>query len=149
MTRGESTQSKVHYKGKQEDFLVFVDDVDTYKKWQSDKSIPPAHFISTFNVFLTHRYVPISSPSLLPVPAANAQRSGHWCFNQIHMTAANSTFTYRQGAQGTFDSASKMELAAEFDTENTDEAILKILEQGSMQNMEVSQLIHYIKMHLP
>lgn len=61
MTRGESTQSKVHYKGKQEDFLVFVDDVDTYKKWQSDKSIPPAHFISTFNVFLTHRYVPISS----------------------------------------------------------------------------------------
>ncbi|GFP52702.1 hypothetical protein ACSS6W_003210 [Trichoderma asperelloides] len=97
MTRGESTQSKVHYKGKQEDFLVFVDDVDTYKKWQSDKSIPPAHFISTFNVFLTHR----------------------------------------QGAQGTFDSASKMELAAEFDTENTDEAILKILEQGSMQNMEM------------
>lgn len=42
-----------------------------------------------------------------------------------------------------------MELAAEFDTENTDEAILKILEQGSMQNMEVSLLIHYVKMQLP
>lgn len=47
----------VHYKGKQEDFLVFVDDVDTYKKWQSDKSVPLAHFISTFQVFQTHRYV--------------------------------------------------------------------------------------------
>jgi hypothetical protein len=61
MTRGESTQVKVHYKGKQEDFIVFVDDVETYKKWQSDKSVPPAQFVSTFNVFLTHKYVS-SSP---------------------------------------------------------------------------------------
>ncbi|KAF3075480.1 hypothetical protein TsFJ059_002764 [Trichoderma semiorbis] len=97
MTRGESTQSKVHYKGKQEDFLVFVDDVDTYKKWQSDKSVPLAHFISTFQVFQTHR----------------------------------------QGAQGTYDSASKMSLAAEFDTENADEAIERILKEGTMQTMEM------------
>ncbi|KAL7790410.1 ribosome maturation protein [Trichoderma ceciliae] len=97
MTRGESTQSKVHFKGKQGDFLVFVDDVDTYKKWQSDKSIPLAHFISTFQVFLSHR----------------------------------------QGAQGTLDSASKVALAAEFDTDDSDEVIQKILEQGSMQTMEM------------
>jgi hypothetical protein len=57
MTRGESTQSKIHYKGKQEDFIVFVDDVETYKKWLSDKSVPLAQFVSTFNVFLTHKYV--------------------------------------------------------------------------------------------
>lgn len=55
MTRGEATKSKIHYKGKTDDFLVFVDDVDTYKKWQSDKSIPLAHFISSFKIFLTHR----------------------------------------------------------------------------------------------
>ncbi|KAM0451352.1 hypothetical protein ACHAO4_006027 [Trichoderma viride] len=97
MTRGESTQVKVHYKGKQEDFIVFVDDVETYKKWQSDKSVPPAQFVSTFNVFLTHK----------------------------------------QGAQGTYDTASKVELAAEFDTEDADEVLLKILERGSMQNMEM------------
>ncbi|KAL7909680.1 ribosome maturation protein [Trichoderma velutinum] len=97
MTRGESTQSKVHYKGKQEDFLVFVDDVDLYKKWQSDKSVPLAHFISTFQVFHTHR----------------------------------------QGAQGTYDSASKMSLAAEFDTEDSDEAIERILTNGSIQTMEM------------
>jgi hypothetical protein len=55
MTRGEATQSKIHYKGKQDDFLVFVDDVDTYKKWLNDKSTPLAHFISAFQVFVTHR----------------------------------------------------------------------------------------------
>ncbi|KAL6858522.1 ribosome maturation protein [Trichoderma novae-zelandiae] len=97
MTRGEAVQSKIHYKGKQDDFLVFVDDVDTYKKWQNDRSIPLAHFISTFQVFLTHR----------------------------------------QGAQGTYDTASKMSLAAEFDTDNSDEVIPIILEKGTMQTMEM------------
>lgn len=66
----------------------------------------------------------------------------------MRMTAANTTFAYRQGNQGTYDTASKMELAAEFDTESTDEAISKILEQGTMQNVEVSRFIHYIKMEI-
>lgn len=56
--------------------------------------------------------------------------------------AANTAFAYRQGAQGTYDTASKAMLAAEFDTENADEALLKILELGSMQNMEVSRFIY-------
>jgi hypothetical protein len=55
MTRGEATQSKVHYKGKQDDFLVFVDDLETYKKWKEDSSIPLAHFVSAFKVFQTHK----------------------------------------------------------------------------------------------
>lgn len=55
MARGETTQSKVHVKGKDDDFLVFVDDVETYKKWQGDKSVPLAHFVSSFKVFLTHK----------------------------------------------------------------------------------------------
>ncbi|KAH0595298.1 hypothetical protein MHUMG1_07048 [Metarhizium humberi] len=33
MTRGESTQTKIHYKGSDDDFLVFVEDVDQYKQW--------------------------------------------------------------------------------------------------------------------
>lgn len=57
MTRGESIQTKVHYKGSNDDFVVFVDDVDTYHKWRSDKSIPLAHFVSTFKVFTTHKCV--------------------------------------------------------------------------------------------
>lgn len=55
MTRGATIQSKIHYKGESEDFLVFVDDVDTYKKWLADKSVPLAHFVSAFNVFVTHQ----------------------------------------------------------------------------------------------
>ncbi|KAI1764754.1 shwachman-Bodian-diamond syndrome protein [Hypoxylon sp. FL1150] len=55
MTRGEATQVKVHYKGKDEDFIIFVDDINDYKKWQGDKSVPMSHFISTFKIFVTHK----------------------------------------------------------------------------------------------
>ena len=55
MARGDAQQVKVHYKGNDEDFLVFVDDIETFKKWKSDKSVPMAHFISTYKVFVTHK----------------------------------------------------------------------------------------------
>lgn len=54
MARGESMQTKVHYKGSSEDFLVFVDNVEAYKNWQNDKSVPLSHFISAFQIFLAH-----------------------------------------------------------------------------------------------
>jgi hypothetical protein len=53
MARGETQQTKVHYKGS-DDFVIFVDDVELYQKWKTDKSIPLAHFISSFKIFLTH-----------------------------------------------------------------------------------------------
>ncbi|KAI0383921.1 shwachman-Bodian-diamond syndrome protein [Hypomontagnella monticulosa] len=55
MTKGEATQIKIHHKGKDEDFVIFLDDLETYKKWKSDKSIPMAHFISAFKIFVTHK----------------------------------------------------------------------------------------------
>lgn len=55
MTRGEGFQTKVHHKGKLDDYVVFIDDVTIYEKWFSDKSIPLAHFISPLTVFLTHK----------------------------------------------------------------------------------------------
>ncbi|KAM7196118.1 SDO1-like protein C21C3.19 [Naviculisporaceae sp. PSN 640] len=54
MARGGAVQSKVHFKGKSDDFLVFVDDVEAYKKWLSDKSVPLVEFVSTFSIYLTH-----------------------------------------------------------------------------------------------
>ena len=45
---------------------------------------------------------------------------------------------YRQGAQGTYDAAPKGTLASEFGTEDADEAIKKILMEGSIQTVEVS-----------
>ncbi|KAI1333383.1 shwachman-Bodian-diamond syndrome protein [Xylariaceae sp. FL0255] len=56
MTKGEATSIKVHYKGSDEDFIIFVDDLETFKKWQSDKSVPMVQFVSTFKVFVTHKH---------------------------------------------------------------------------------------------
>lgn len=53
MARGEATKIKVHFKGTHDDFIVFVDDAEVYDQWRTDKSIPLAHFISTFKVFAT------------------------------------------------------------------------------------------------
>ncbi|KAF3769085.1 DUF1960-domain-containing protein [Cryphonectria parasitica EP155] len=61
--KGATEQTKIHYKGDetQEDFVIFVDDVDeyeTYIKGLKDKSISkPAlsHFISSFKIFITHK----------------------------------------------------------------------------------------------
>lgn len=63
--KGATEQTKVHYKGEetQEDFIVFVDDVDeyeTYVKGLKDKNVSkPAlsHFISSFKIFITHKSV--------------------------------------------------------------------------------------------
>lgn len=56
MTRGEATQSKVHFQGRNDDFLIFVDDAEQYKKWlKGDTSIPLAQFVSSFKIFHTHK----------------------------------------------------------------------------------------------
>ncbi|KAL1903102.1 hypothetical protein Sste5346_000386 [Sporothrix stenoceras] len=56
MARGETTQTKIHYKGEYEDFIVFVDDPEDFKKWQKDSSVPLTHFVSTFTVYTTQRH---------------------------------------------------------------------------------------------
>ena len=55
MTRGGATQLKVHFKGKDEDFLVFVENAEDYKKWLGDKSIPLAQVVSSFKIFVTNK----------------------------------------------------------------------------------------------
>ncbi|RFU23703.1 hypothetical protein B7463_g12633, partial [Scytalidium lignicola] len=56
MTRGEAHQTKVHFKGKDEDFIVFVDDIEIARKWRKDKSIPLAQVVSSFQVFSTNKH---------------------------------------------------------------------------------------------
>lgn len=55
MARGDVQQVKVHFKGKDEDFIIFVDDVKAAKDWKTDKSIPLAQVVSSFKVFVTHK----------------------------------------------------------------------------------------------
>ncbi|KAH7417349.1 shwachman-Bodian-diamond syndrome protein [Cadophora sp. MPI-SDFR-AT-0126] len=53
MVRGEASIVKCHYQGKAEDFVIFIDDVEAAEKWKTDKSIPLAHIVSSFKVFVT------------------------------------------------------------------------------------------------
>jgi hypothetical protein len=55
MVRGEGTQTKVHYKGKEDDYIVFVESAEAFRKWKGDKSIPLAQVVNSFKIFITHR----------------------------------------------------------------------------------------------
>ena len=57
MPRGNAHQSKVHYQGKEDDFVIFVDDVQAVQEWKKDKSIPLAQVVSGFKIFVTHKYI--------------------------------------------------------------------------------------------
>lgn len=57
MPRGQVEVSKVHYKGQEEDFVVFVDSAEDLEKWKSDRSIPLASVVNSFKIFITHRSV--------------------------------------------------------------------------------------------
>ncbi|MCJ1257145.1 hypothetical protein MMC24_004970 [Lignoscripta atroalba] len=56
MPRGNAAQSKVHYQGKDEDFVIFVDDAESVRKWKDDRTIPLAQVVSGFKIFVTHKH---------------------------------------------------------------------------------------------
>ncbi|KAI9682193.1 MAG: hypothetical protein M1817_000247 [Caeruleum heppii] len=55
MPRGNAPQTKVHFAGKEDDFVIFVDDAQAVRNWVKDKSIPLAQVVSGFKVFVTHK----------------------------------------------------------------------------------------------
>ena len=55
MTRGNAVNSKVHYQGKEEDFVIFVDDLQAVHNWRKDRSIPLAQVVNGFKIFITHK----------------------------------------------------------------------------------------------
>lgn len=57
MPRGNEIQTKVHYKGKEDDFIVFVDNAQAVKDWKKDKSVPLAQVVSGWKVFVSHKSV--------------------------------------------------------------------------------------------
>jgi len=48
--------TRVHYKGKNDDFFVFLDSVEDFKKWLKDSTVPLAQVVRSFKVFCTHKY---------------------------------------------------------------------------------------------
>lgn len=57
MPRGNDQQTKVHYKGEHEDFIVFVESAKELEKWKGDKSVPLAQVVGGWKIFVTHKYV--------------------------------------------------------------------------------------------
>jgi hypothetical protein len=55
MARGEANQTKFHYKGKEDDFVIFVDNAKAARDWKTDKSIPLAQVVSAFQIFVTRK----------------------------------------------------------------------------------------------
>lgn len=55
MTRGNESQCKVHYKGKNDDYIIFADSPKAIQEWKGDKSVPLAQVLSGFKVFVTHK----------------------------------------------------------------------------------------------
>jgi Shwachman-Bodian-Diamond syndrome (SBDS) protein len=55
---GEGQQARVHYKGSDDDFLVFVEDVASLKKWRGDKTVPLVDVVQSFDVFVTGQCAP-------------------------------------------------------------------------------------------
>lgn len=63
MPTGQAGVTKVHYKGAEEDFIVFVENAEELKKWKGDRSIPLAQVVDSFKIFITHKYAPSLHPS--------------------------------------------------------------------------------------
>lgn len=55
MTRGASTACKVFYKGKSEDFIVYVDDLEILQKWKNDRSIALSDVLNGWKILVSHR----------------------------------------------------------------------------------------------
>ncbi len=53
--RGNAQQAKVHFKGKDDDFIVFVESPSEYKKWLGDRSIALTQVVNAFKIFVTHK----------------------------------------------------------------------------------------------
>ena len=131
MPRGNAHQSKVHYQGKDEDFVIFVDDVKSVQNWKDDRSIPLAQVVSGFKIFVTHKY----GLSLLPSPPLEINASPFYFI--APRCEWLMLFKCRHGAQNAHDEASKQVLENEFGSHNEDECMKKILEGGSLQETEV------------
>ncbi|KAJ5621419.1 hypothetical protein N7528_006202 [Penicillium herquei] len=56
MPRANDTAQKVFYKGKSEDFIVFVDDLETLQKWKNDRSIALSDVLNGWKIFVSHSH---------------------------------------------------------------------------------------------
>ncbi|KAJ5087014.1 RNA binding protein [Penicillium alfredii] len=56
MPRANDPTSKIFYKGRSDDFIVFVDDLEILHKWKNDRSIPLSEVLNGWKIFVTHSH---------------------------------------------------------------------------------------------
>jgi hypothetical protein len=123
MARGGNHMTRVHYKGRHDDYFVFLDSTDDYRRWLHDSSIPLAQVVRSFQVFCTHKYV--TSAAFYDYLAA------------IRSLTYRCTFS-RHGNQGMYDAASNADLDNEFGTHVDVEVMQRIMRDGSIIEGRVS-----------
>jgi len=47
--------TKVHYRGKNDDFIIWVENVKAVQEWKNDKTVPMAQVVDGFKIFVTHK----------------------------------------------------------------------------------------------
>ncbi|KAL2869819.1 SBDS family protein [Aspergillus lucknowensis] len=52
--RATEASNKIFYKGKTDDFIVFVNDAASLKNWKNDSSIPLSEVVNGWKIFVTH-----------------------------------------------------------------------------------------------
>lgn len=60
--RANELTNKIFYKGKSDDFIVFVNDAATLKNWKNDSTIPLSDVVNGWKIFVTHKYVSSTLP---------------------------------------------------------------------------------------
>ena len=45
--------TKVHFQGKDDDFVIFAESVEAVQNWKKDKSVPLVQVVDSYKVFTT------------------------------------------------------------------------------------------------
>ncbi|KAL4913770.1 ribosome maturation protein [Aspergillus aurantiobrunneus] len=54
--RANEPSNKMFYKGKSDDFIVFVENASTLKKWREDSTVPLSDVVDGWKIFVTHKH---------------------------------------------------------------------------------------------
>lgn len=53
--RGNAAEIKVHFKGNDDDYIIFVESAKAVQEWKEDSSVPLAQVVKGFKIFVTHK----------------------------------------------------------------------------------------------
>jgi Shwachman-Bodian-Diamond syndrome (SBDS) protein len=141
MVKGDGPQMKVHYKGSDDDFVVFIEDAAALKAWKADHSIPLVEVVQSFDIFSTNKCEHLDADVLVlsflgehPVLASPMHSLvQHQALCMVYSVCHSGCGWCRQGAQGILDRASHASMDSEFGSHKEEEVVTKILESGEMQ----------------